>query len=221
MKKILFLGVAVCLCAAVQAQTQHPKPSAYHYQKASLFEILPITSKDIVFLGNSITDGCEWAELFDNPHIKNRGISADKTWDVLERLDPIVKGHPKKVFLMIGINDLPTGEEPGEVVVRIHRIMERFMQESPRTELYIQSVLPVNDKFPNYAKRHGSKDTEILKVNEGLRRLCEEFGVTYIDLHSALKDKNGKLDERYTNDGLHLLGEGYLVWKAQIERYVK
>ena len=221
MKKIIFLGMALLFCAAVQSQTQLSKAAVYHVQRATLFERLPITSKDIVFLGNSITDGCEWAELFDNPRIKNRGISADKTKDVLERLDPIVKGHPQKVFLMIGINDLSVDEEPGEVVVRVHQILERFMQESPRTELYVQSVLPVNNKFPNYAEHYGGKNAEILKVNEGLRRLCEELGVTYIDLHSALKDENGKLDERYTNDGLHLLGEGYLVWKAKIERYVK
>jgi len=26
---------------------------------------------------------------------------------------------------------------------------------------------------------------------------------------------------RYTNDGLHLMGEGYLAWKEVIEKYVK
>ncbi len=221
MKKIFIGVVAMLFCVAVNAQTQRPRASAYHYQKASLFEILPITSKDIVFLGNSITDGCEWAELFGNPRIKNRGISADKTWNVLERLDPIVEGQPKKLFLMIGVNDLPTGEKPEMIVLRIRQIVERFMQESPRTRLYIQSVLPVNDNFPNFAKRHASKGAEILKVNEGLQTMCKELGLTYIDLHSAMKDKEGKLDKRYTNDGLHLLGEGYLVWKAQIEPYVK
>ncbi|MGL5562350.1 MAG: sialate O-acetylesterase, partial [Tannerellaceae bacterium] len=36
------------------------KYSTYYYQRATLFEQLPITSKDIVFVGNSITDGGEW-----------------------------------------------------------------------------------------------------------------------------------------------------------------
>lgn len=31
----------------------------------------------------------------------------------------------------------------------------------------------------------------------------------------------GMLDKRYTNDGLHLMGEGYLAWKEVIEKYVK
>ena len=64
--------------------------------------MLPLHSSDIVFLGNSITDGCEWAELFENRHVKNRGISGDRSGWLLERLDSIIAAHPKKLFLMIG-----------------------------------------------------------------------------------------------------------------------
>ena len=52
--------------------------------------MLPLHSSDIVFLGNSITDGCEWAELFENRHVKNRGISGDRSGWLLERLDSII-----------------------------------------------------------------------------------------------------------------------------------
>lgn len=87
-KAILF---AAALFVAVASFAQNE----YNYQKRSLFEQLPIRGNDIVFLGNSITDGCEWAELFNNRHIKNRGISADRSGWLLDRLDPIVNGHPK------------------------------------------------------------------------------------------------------------------------------
>jgi len=30
---------------------------------ATLFEALHTSPKDIIFLGNSITNGCEWAEI--------------------------------------------------------------------------------------------------------------------------------------------------------------
>ncbi|ALL08237.1 hypothetical protein AQ505_23800 [Pedobacter sp. PACM 27299] len=33
--------------------------------------------QDIVFLGNSITAGTNWAKLLDMPNAKNRGISGD------------------------------------------------------------------------------------------------------------------------------------------------
>jgi len=77
---------------------QQEKYTTYYYQRATLFEQLPITSTDIVFLGNSLTDGCEWTELFGNPHIKNRGISGDEVMGIYDRIDPILKGKPAKIF---------------------------------------------------------------------------------------------------------------------------
>ena len=67
---------------------------------------MPDTPNEIIMLGNSITDGCEWSELFQNSNIKNRGISGDITEGVLYRLDEVTRSKPAKVFLLIGINDL-------------------------------------------------------------------------------------------------------------------
>ena len=60
MKKAILFAAALFVAVASFAQNE------YNYQKRSLFEQLPIRGNDIVFLGNSITDGCEWAELFNN-----------------------------------------------------------------------------------------------------------------------------------------------------------
>ena len=55
MKKAILFAAALFVAVASFAQNE------YNYQKRSLFEQLPIRGNDIVFLGNSITDGCEWA----------------------------------------------------------------------------------------------------------------------------------------------------------------
>ena len=73
MKRILILAAALFTVCTAFAQSE------YNLQRRSLFEVLPVYSSDIVFLGNSITDGCEWAELFNNRHVKNRGISGDRS----------------------------------------------------------------------------------------------------------------------------------------------
>ena len=57
MKRILILAAALLAAGTACAQ------EAYREQRRSLFELLPIRSSDIVFLGNSLTDGCEWSEL--------------------------------------------------------------------------------------------------------------------------------------------------------------
>ena len=43
----------------------------------------------------------------------------------------------------------------------------------------------------------------------------------YVDVYSALVDEKGMLDKQYTNDGLHLMGEGYIVWRDAVLPYVK
>ena len=147
MKRILILFTALFAAGSVFAQSE------YNLRRRTLFEVLPVLSSDIVFLGNSITDGCEWAELFNNRHIKNRGISGDRSGWLLERLDPIIEGHPKKLFLMIGINDLISGASPDEVLANIGRLIDRFQAESRWTKIYVQSILPVNGDLPGYERR--------------------------------------------------------------------
>ena len=71
----ILLGLSICVIS-LSAQEAY-QYNQFYYQRATLFEKLPIDSDDIVFLGNSITNGCEWHELFNNPNIKNRGISSD------------------------------------------------------------------------------------------------------------------------------------------------
>jgi len=85
-----------------------------------------IDKSDIVFLGNSITHYGEWAEIFDNDNIKNRGISGDSAEGVYERLDPIVKGKPKKIFLLIGVNNLSRDFTVDSVLNTIVKIADKI-----------------------------------------------------------------------------------------------
>lgn len=214
MRKLLFTGMILMSFCTVHAQ----KYSTYYYQKATQYEALPITSEDIVFLGNSITDGGWWAELFGDSRMKNRGISGDVAEGVYDRLAPILKGQPAKIFMMIGINDVSRGTSADTIVARIAKIADRVKKESPRTKLYIQSLLPVNDCFGKF-QGHTSRGHVVLETNSLLKKMASEKRLTYIDLHPHFCE-DGKMSTKYSNDGLHLLGEGYLLWKRLILPYV-
>jgi len=204
----------------IESSAQQDTYSAYYYQRASLYEKLPIGSTDIVFVGNSITDGGEWSELFRDCHVKNRGISGDRTTGIYERLNTILPGKPKKIFLMIGVNDLEHGASPDSVVKGIIRIANRIAEESPETQLYIQSILPVNDQFGKFPK-HTNKGEAILEINNRIKLFCENKKLVFIDLYRSFKNKEDeKLNPEYTNDGLHLMGEGYILWVSLISKYV-
>lgn len=218
MRKTFLFIITILLITTANAQTG--KYSTFYDQRATLFEELPVSSKDIIFLGNSITNGGEWAELLNNKHVKNRGISGDICMGVYDRLNPILKGKPAKIFLLIGINDVSRGTPTDTIVKRIALIAQKIKQDSPKTKLYLQSILPVTDHYKNFGG-HTSRWQMIPEINKGLKALADEENLTYIDLYSHFVDtKTGKMNINYTNDGLHLLGKGYLKWIKIVKPYV-
>lgn len=189
--------------------------STYYHQRWSHFKTLPRTNGDIIFLGNSITDGAEWSELFRNTSIKNRGISGDISAGVLHRLNEVATRHPSKIFLLIGANDLARGTHTDSITKNIFLIVDYLHQYTPATRLYVQSLLPVNDTFHLF-QGHTNKGDSIVRINSMLANLQIEHHFTYIPMHDFFCNGSGKMDTRYTNDGLHLKGDGYLLWKHLI-----
>ncbi|MEK7720508.1 MAG: GDSL-type esterase/lipase family protein [Bacteroidota bacterium] len=211
---IVFLSISLCSFA------QSSKFGTYYDQRKSLFEILPDTKNEIIFLGNSITDGSEWSELLGNPRAKNRGISGDTSEGVLFRLYQVTRAQPAKVFLLIGINDLAKNISPDSVYVNICKIVSTIRTKSPKTKVYVQSILPVNNTFKTFAS-HTTRTPQVKDLNERLRTICPRLGATYVDLFRELKNPNDDLlNPMYTNDGLHLLGEGYKAWVKVIQPYL-
>lgn len=187
----------------------------YEHQK-NLFEVLPKDSATIVFLGNSLTAYGEWAELLENPNIRNRGIPGDYSSGVLERLPAIIAMQPKQIFLMIGVNDL-LFRTPPVILDYYARIVAQVKKDCPQTELLLQSVLPVNNEVRNTRIQNATIQT----LNDGIQKLAQEQQLKYIDLFPSFLDKNGNLDPRYTQDGIHINGEAYLIWKGAIEKFIE
>ena len=192
------------------------KFGTYYDQRELLFEAMPTSENDIIFLGNSITDGGEWCELFQNANCKNRGISGDVTPGVLNRLKTITKGHPAMVFLMIGTNDMNWGHSNDTIAMDVREVVRRIKAESPRTKVIVQSILPVNDCY-GYFSGHTKRWQDVAVINGMLKTMAEEEDVTYLDLYSRFATEEGKLNPKYSNDGLHINGLGYQLWKEIVE----
>ena len=189
--------------------------SGNYENRINLFEVLPQDTAAIVFLGNSLTAYCEWAELFDNPRIKNRGIPGDYSSGVLKRLPRIIAMQPRQVFLMIGVNDL-LFRSPAAILEYYEQIVAQVKKESPGTDLLLQSLLPIN----NQVRQTQINNNNIQLLNDGIRKITERENLTFINLYPLFLDKNGNLDAKYTDDGIHINGNAYLVWKAAIESYI-
>jgi lysophospholipase L1-like esterase len=190
----------------------------YYLERLSQLEQMPLHAGDVVFVGDSITEGCDWGKLFQNPDVRNFGISGDSTRGLLNRLDMITQAKPGKMFLMIGINDLNIrGAQSITAILHDYRkILLRVIEESPETRIYVQSVLPVNKTI--FKCLFNNQD--VLTLDAGLREMSNELGVGYVDLYPRFV-KDGQLNKIYTSDGIHLNGDGYNVWKGMVEGLVR
>lgn len=204
---VAFGSVAVAQTAAWDSTF---RPPAYNI-KVDQFRSYKSSKKDFIFLGNSITANTDWSDLLSNYRAKNRGISADITFGVLERLGDVTKNKPSKIFLLIGINDI-SRNIPDELIIRnFHRIVSRIRSESPRTKIYVHTLMPVNHTFKKFPNHYG-KDEHILFINNEIRKLADNKKIFVIDLYPAFLDKDNTLIAEFTHDGLHLTAAGYQNW---------
>lgn len=221
MKGKYFL-LSMALIWATQAFAQFTpkylgKHGTYYDQRALQFDRMPTSTDDIIFLGNSITDGAEWCEIFQNPRCKNRGISGDIIPGVLDRLETITAGKPAMVFLMIGTNDMNWGYSNDTIAMGVRTIVQRIKAESPKTHIIVQSILPTNDCYGLFTG-HTKRWQDVPVINEMIRTMAIEEEVDYLDLYHPFATEEGKLNPDYSNDGLHLNGLGYDLWKDIIEK---
>ncbi len=183
-----------------------------HARKVTLFNEYPVSAGDMVFLGDSITEGGEWSELFPNVTTKNRGIGGDITTGVLARLHQVTDGKPAAVFIKIGTNDLTHGPEERDTSYAQYReIVDRIQRESPDTKIYLQSLLPRNVEYRE----------EVEAYNAEIQSIAEATGTTYVDLYSSFLAEDGSIRDEFSNDELHLHGAGYALWQQLINPYLE
>ncbi|WP_300699114.1 serine hydrolase [Bacteroides sp.] len=213
------------LVANAVAASIYPTPHIYtdHYYKRFLqfMDEPAITSKDIVMLGNSLTEGGkDWAERLGNKNVRNRGISGDNVMGIYDRLHQILPGHPAKLFLLIGVNDISQDSTTNGIINNIGMVVDRIRKESPDTRVYLQSLLPINESFGRWKKLEG-KSAMIPEINAGLEALAREKGITFVNLFPLFTEKGtNALRPELTNEGLHLNEEGYKIWAKELKKKI-
>ena len=186
-----------------------------HYKdRIAEFKANPLQSGDIVFIGNSITEqGGDWGQRFNNPKVKNRGISGDVSAGVINRLAEICYYKPEKVFIKIGINDLFNNSlTPEYVANNIKSIVTKIQLESPNTKIYVQTILPTRDNNPPKEK--------IIATNAILKAMTPSDNLKIIDLFSVFANSNNLMKTGLTKDNLHLNETGYDLWENSIREFV-
>ena len=215
---VLFILVPGCLCAQRTWDTI-PFDAARHRTRYEEFKKEPVVKGKVMFVGNSITEEGQWKKLLKDSSVINRGISGDITFGILDRIEELTKREPSRLFLLIGINDIAKNIPDEIIMENIFSIVGRIRSASPKTKTFVQSILPVNSAFPDFPD-HKNKDDHILTINSQLEKYGDRLHYTYVNLYSKFIDSDGRLDAKFTTDGLHLNAAGYARW-AEILKNLK
>jgi N-acetylglucosamine-6-sulfatase len=174
---------------------------------------------DLVFLGDSITQGWEgagkgvWQEHFGKAKALNLGFGGDRTEHLLWRLTTNQMGpsRPKAAVILIGTNN--TGhlmQAPEEIAAGVTRVVETLRQKSPKTKVLLLGVLPrgANAQDPMRVNNE--------RVNAIIGKLADGETVVYKDISQAFLEADGSISKGVMPDLLHLSAEGYRRWAEAI-----
>lgn len=166
---------------------------------------------DVVFFGDSHTAYGDWQRSF--PEIKsiNLGYMGEDTKGMLRRVEVIRSVHPRKVFLMAGLNGLGD-QTAAEFESAYCTLVDSILSAVPDAVLYIENILPVNDDV--YLNK------KVIEANRIIQKIAEERKLIYIDLYS-LYAINSELPTDVTNDGVHLKSEAYNLWYESVNPFIR
>lgn len=191
----------------------------------SKLENIKEQDENIVFFGDSITEGYNVKEFYDEFRVVNSGISGNITEDLINRIDrDLYNYNPSTVIIQIGTNDIRASIKDEDIIKNLKTIIKGIRKNRKNASILIESIYPINremdeeywkDVNPDYNNKH------ITKLNKEIKELCKKEHIKYIDIYSKLLDDNKNLKEVYSKEGLHLTDLGYYKVTKIIKEYLK
>ena len=199
----------------IRGQGFHGDYNPHYFHRKEGFDQFPVQADDILFIGDSLVEHCEWADLLKDTNVRNRGIAGDDTIGVLHRIESSLRTDPpRKILLMVGINDLFRHIPQKRILANYMTILKRIQILAPSCKILVHGLLPIDDRLAPQPV----DSTVIRSLNKELEILCGYLGINYIETFEAFdQDEDGRLDESFSRDGLHLNAKGYATWKQLLE----
>ena len=174
-----------------------------------------------VFIGDSITwqwarEGVGHPEFFSANNYVNKGISGNKTGDMLARFKAdVIDLDPHCVVIEGGTNDIAASS--AESIVERIKKMAKLAQDAG-IPVIVGSVPPSNSfpKVPDFRPQD-----HIPGLNTMIKAWADGAGIAYADYYSVLVDENKGLKAAYQIDTIHPNAAGYTEMEKVISPILK
>lgn len=181
-------------------------------------EKLPAGTNQVIFMGDSITDGWNLAQYFPNKPYINRGIGGQITPQMLVRFRPdVVNLQPLVTVILAGTNDIAASMSY-ETTAIIEGNLES-MAELARVHSFVPIIATILPVCGNVVASR--PPAIILELNTWIQMYCEQTGAIYLDYFSAMVGPDGLLKQELTGDCLHPNAAGYTVMAPLAEAAIE
>ena len=114
------------------------------------------------------------------------------------------------IYMMFGTESLGT-QSPEQTITHFTTLLDSLIATAPESQVIVMSIPPVTAEAEKAAD-HPLLNSVIDDYNSRLLALCDKKNVYFVDINTALKNNEGKLDGHLaTEDGMHLSLEGGMV----------
>lgn len=168
---------------------------------------------DLILIGDSIThcweDSSLWEEYFVPRNAVNMGYCADRTENVLWRLE---RGEldgisPKVAMVMIGTNnsngDEYTAEQIADGIVAICRILRVRL---PQTRILLLAIFPRGEKPGDPLRVKTARASHLAST------VADGKTIVYMDINDRFLTSDGTLTTDVFPDLVHPKDKGYQIW---------
>lgn len=218
----MFLAIGLLLGEFVNAQNAVDFANLARYKDDNAAIVATKKKVDVVFIGNSITEG--WVkshpEFFSENNYTGRGISGQTTSQMLLRFQQdVVALKPKLVVINGGTNDIAqnTGVYDPDFSFNNIKAMADIAQ-SNGIKVMIASVLPAAS-FP-WRKEVTDVPQKVDALNNRLKQYAYINKITFIDYNTAMRDEKGGMRESLAKDGIHPTPAGYTIMEPIVKKAI-
>jgi len=223
-RRLLAASFALALCFTAYADEPKENPAVKPLNRdiprhKQFLKIVANGEADVIFLGDSITQGWEgagkkvWAETFAPMKAVNLGIGGDQTGHVIWRITEgkeIEPLKPKVAVIMIGTNNMG-GHSAEQIAGGVKAIVEELRKQKPDMKILVLGI------FPRSPKADDKIRTKVADTNKLIAKLADDKHVFYKDIGEKFLEKDGSLDKKIMPDFLHLSEAGYQIWADAIK----
>jgi len=176
---------------------------------------------DALFIGDSRTVGLsEYSGWNHTTYYADVGLTI---YDVFKReivaegdkkvtiLDALKEQQFKKIYIMLGINELGRGTTKS-FVEEYQKVINQIKDLQPNAIIFVEGIMTVSKEKSDTDPIFNNKN--IREKNDALTALANNSSIFYIDVNDAITDKDGNLPAKYTFDNIHLKAAYYQIWTA-------